>query len=236
MKFDLFNYLQHLKLKAPSMNYTTKILAFLFFFGGIQLFKAQISDSLELKEFTDIKEALSNPDKVFKLNLSNQQLKQEDYSKLANFKNLQELNLSNDHLSEIPKSIFELRNIRVLNLSGNDFKVIPKQIANLKNLEELFLESEPNLNIDRSLVQLKQLPNLKKLHLENNSLKSAPKHLNDLPQLQEIFLQKNPINLKLKDVNHLKNLKLLHISNKNNFTPQNLKEIENFGIKLDFLN
>ena len=80
----------------------TKLLTMtaLFF---CQLFIAQNSiDSTQIKkEYTNIENALKNPEKVYRLNLSNQNIsvKSVDWIK---FSNLEYLNLSNDHLKTIP--------------------------------------------------------------------------------------------------------------------------------------
>jgi Leucine-rich repeat (LRR) protein len=99
-------------------------------------------DSTQIKrEYSNLEEALQNPEKVYRLNLSNQniELPKESWSK---FINLQYLSFENDHLKEMPKEIGLLKNLKVLDLSGNDFKILPKTISELVNLEELFLNNE----------------------------------------------------------------------------------------------
>jgi len=87
---------------------------------------AQNSDTaIYIKNFTNLEEALKNPNEVFRLDLSNQLLNNTQLEALTKFKNLRFLSLKNDHLKEVPKSISELTNLRVLDLSGNDFKFLP---------------------------------------------------------------------------------------------------------------
>ena len=58
----------------------------------------------KIKEYTSLSEALKEPEKVLRLNLSNQNinLSNENWSK---FINLEYLSLKNDHLKEIPSAI-----------------------------------------------------------------------------------------------------------------------------------
>jgi transposase len=55
------------------------------------------------REFNDLNDALKNPERIYRLNLSNQnKLDGVDWSK---FINLEYLSLKNDHLKEIPSGI-----------------------------------------------------------------------------------------------------------------------------------
>lgn len=93
------------------------------------------------KEFTSLSEALKNPEKVIRLNLSNQEMSvtNNDWSK---FINLEYLSLKNDHLKEIPIGITKLVSLKTIDLSGNDFVKLPDEFSNLINLEELYLNDE----------------------------------------------------------------------------------------------
>lgn len=43
------------------------------------------------------------------------------------FQNLQELNLSDNEIREIPKDLSGLKNVAILNLNGNDFSNVSKK-------------------------------------------------------------------------------------------------------------
>lgn len=92
-------------------------------------------------EFKNLKEALKSPEKVFRLNLSNQPVNLPD-SIWSTFINLEYLSLKDDHLIEFPKGITRLKKLKTLDLSGNDFKEIPVQFLELSNLEELYLNDQ----------------------------------------------------------------------------------------------
>jgi Leucine-rich repeat (LRR) protein len=78
------------------------------------------SESLEKEPvFYSLEEALQTPLKVYKLDLSSNQLK------------------------TLPKEMAELKNLKTLDLSNNQFNTLPKEIAELKNLQELYLGKNP---------------------------------------------------------------------------------------------
>jgi Leucine-rich repeat (LRR) protein len=184
------------------------------------------------KEYTNIDEALKNPESVYKLDLSNQEisLKNEQW-KL--FINLEYLNLKNDRLKEIPKEISNLKQLKVLNLSGNDFNSLPNEFSNLNNLEELFLNDEKNINLPKTLKILSKLPKLKSLHLENDNLYKLPNEINDLKSLESLYLNNNHFETipNLKPLDHLKYLDL----RENHIKPELLDQRNlNFGFKIIF--
>ncbi|MDQ3129856.1 MAG: TIR domain-containing protein [Acidobacteriota bacterium] len=67
-------------------------------------------------------------------------------------KNLQELYLDNNQLSELPKEIVELKNLKGLYLANNQLSELPKGIGELKNLQMLYLDNNPKLNIPQEIV------------------------------------------------------------------------------------
>ena len=86
------------------IKYSSFIL--LFFILTFQNVKSQSAlDSTQLnKELFSLDEALKSPDKVYRLNLSNQKLELSD-TILSKFTNLQYLSLENDHLTQVPAGI-----------------------------------------------------------------------------------------------------------------------------------
>jgi Leucine-rich repeat (LRR) protein len=182
------------------------------------------------KVYTNIDDALKNPEKVYKLNLSNQEVNlSNDQWKL--FINLEYLNLKNDGLKQIPKEISNLKRLKVLDLSGNEFKELPSEFSNLYNLEELYLNDEKNLKLTETLNVLAKLPKLKSLHLENDNLEELPNEINKLKSLESLYLNENKFKSipNLKPLDHLKFLDL----RKNNVKPELLDQKNlNFGFKI----
>ena len=135
------------------MKKIVQLSALLFFFSSLSF--AQIND--KEKEYTSMREALINPEKVYRLNLSNQDisLSSEQWSR---FVNLEYLNLKNDHLKEIPLEITKIKSLKTIDLSGNDFSKLPDAFSNLVNLEEIYLNDEKNMNLPKTLSILSKLP------------------------------------------------------------------------------
>ncbi len=52
---------------------------------------------------------------------------------------LNELNLSLNKFTNVPKSVFMLKNLVTLDIGGNQLTQVPEEIQNLKSLRELIL-------------------------------------------------------------------------------------------------
>lgn len=141
----------------------------LFSLLSINILKAQIRllTSHELQKarvYTSLEEALGAPEKVYRLDLSHQNLT--DISQeIATLKDLQELNISGNHFQEIPEAIFRLPRLQILYANHNQLYRISESIVFLQNLEELYLVGNPILEVS---YQIQNLPRLHKLELSQN--------------------------------------------------------------------
>ncbi len=86
--------------------------------------------------YTSVSEALKNPEKVYRLDLSKQKLKTVPKSVFSLY-NLQELILAKNKLQKIPPEIGNLSNLQKLDVSRNKIMEFPASIGNLTNLIEL---------------------------------------------------------------------------------------------------
>lgn len=207
-------------------------LVTLFQFGVVY---SQSTDGQLLKnEYTSIEEALKDPEKVVRLNLSNQSLAELPKG-LSKFKNLEYLSLRNDHLTTLSSEIGSLKKLKVLDLGGNDFSILPKGFAKLKNLEELYLDNDRNLDIQQDIEILSKLPKLKILHLDNDGIEKLPPNIKKLSHLESLTLRNNLLRVVPPQVKGLKNLKYLDLNN--NHLPTNLhlnQPINDHGLKIKF--
>ena len=192
----------------------------------------QISNSNDIKkEFTNIELALKDPDKVFRLNLSNQTLKLDGIS-WSKFINLEYLSLKNDHLKELPKEIILLSKLKILELSGNDFSVLPEDFWKLRSLEELFLNDEKNLNLEANIKIMSKMPSLRILHLENDNLNSVPNTIGSLKNLEFLYLNNNQFNEIPKEIKQLEHLQFLDMRDNKIIVPNRSEENLNFGFRI----
>lgn len=90
--------------------------------------------------FYSLDEAMRQPDKVYKLSLQHQQLK-ELPPEIIRFQNLQLLNLSHNKLKDVPESIGSLSRLQVLWLSHNRLNTLPEDMKLLQQLETLYISN-----------------------------------------------------------------------------------------------
>ncbi|MFT6997767.1 MAG: Leucine-rich repeat (LRR) protein [Cryomorphaceae bacterium] len=210
------------------------LLAFVFVLLFTNVKAQPALDSLQLnKEYTNLNEALKNPEKVYRLNLSNQKLQFSD-SIWSQFTNLQYLSFKNDHLKEIPEGVGFLKNLKVLDLSGNDFEVLPSSFENLTNLEELFLNDDKFLKFEKNIPVLSTLPNLKTLHIENDGLKSLPKDIYKLSHLESLYLNNNRFKQMPIEIEALEKLQFIDFHDNEYRLPIQDMQNENRGYKIRF--
>lgn len=209
-----------------------KAIAIIIFIQLVQYNNAfaQINDnSIISGEYIDMEDALKNPEKVIKLNLSNKTFKIPSDTIWSKFINLEYLSLKDDHLKEIPSGIGNLKNLKTLDLSGNDFKILPKTFSNLSNLGELFLNDEKKIDFNKSIFVIKDLPNLKIIHLENDNLSKIPKNLFLLNNLESLYINNNNFRSVPLEPKKIKKLKFIDLhDNKHKLVNQA------FGIKIQF--
>ena len=119
-----------------------------------------------------------------------EKLKIKDKEKIFN---LEELHISNDNLTELPKEIGILTNLKSLIIRCNNLKELPKEIFNLINLEKLRIISN---NLEISPDGIEKLINLEKLNIdiniinENFNFKSFPiKEIGKLNNLKDLSIR-----------------------------------------------
>ncbi len=128
------------------------------------------------KVYTSLSEALINPEKVYKLDLSKQKLKAFPMEVFKLY-NLQELSLAKNKLEEIPAEIGTLTNLEILNLEKNKLATLPSTIGNLTNLKELILNRN---EIYKLPPEIGNLLNLVKLDLWSNDIDEFPEEISKL--------------------------------------------------------
>lgn len=156
----------------------------------------------------------NDPLKVTSLNLSEQKLTQLPL-KIADMKNLQELNLSGNRLDlwQAMPLLKKLKKLKILDLSDNELEVLPKSLGQLTNLTTLDLSRNKLSDLS---IETEQLKKLQYLDLDNNNLRRFPAEINKLIHLQSVSLSHNKLSV-LPRLDSLKNLRELNLS-LNNFT------------------
>ena len=107
---------------------------------------------------------------------------------MAPYAHVNEFNVSNNRLRELPKGICDMnKSLRHLVADHNELKSIPEFLTCLGKLQILSLQS----NQIHSLPALAGLDSLQKLDLSNNKLEALPETLVLLPSLQRLDLRFN---------------------------------------------
>ena len=163
----------------------------IFLFLLLNLFgysQVQLLDSVSLAlqaEFTDLKEALKQPDQVIKLNLRKHNLK-EIPIEVCSFKNLQYLDVSKNKIKSIPDSITKLQNLQFLIVSKNDLEALPNNIGDLKSLRHFNASQN---RIGRIPYSFGKLENLEYLDMWDNELDYFPETMKNLVNLEVMDLR-----------------------------------------------
>ena len=190
--------------KLLRINFMQKLIFTFIFILSVAICFAQ-----EDKEYTSLEEALANPNEVYKLDLSDQDLTAFP-KEILQFKNLEKLYLMNNQLTELPAEISELQNLESLLLVDNQFTEFPKEVCSLKNLEYLYL---PDNQLQNLPAEISELQKLRILVLNDNQLKILPPELGSLQSLEDLRLNRNQLSTFPLAITELPNLESLDLDN-----------------------
>ncbi len=141
------------------------------------------------KTFTNLQEAMANPEKVYKLKLSNpKKILKEIPAEVFQFKNLQELDISTNQIKKLPDELFKLLNLQVLDVSFNQIQEIPSAIGQLKNLQSLICKG---CRLTKLPVEVAKLQQLHTLDVFANRIKTFPLEMSKLTNIRTINILRN---------------------------------------------
>ncbi len=145
-------------------------------------------DSLSLdtaRIYTDLAQALKEPDNVIRLSLRKQKLKEMPLE-ILKFRNLQYLDLSKNNIKELPAEIGELKNLQYFSIMKSDLEIFPPELGKLTNLKWLVMNQNEMILIPP---QIGNLINLEYLDLWSNNLDHFPEELKNLKKLKTLDLR-----------------------------------------------
>lgn len=166
----------------------------------------------------------------------------------ADERNLTELDLSENQLTQLPPQITRLKNLTTLNLSWNQLTQLLPEITELKNLTTLYLVSNQltqlppeitefkNLTtlslgfnqLTRLLPEITELKNLTTLYLTGNQLTQFPLEITELTNLTTLDLSGNPQIQLPSEITELRNLTTLYLTgNQLTELPPEILELKN---------
>lgn len=115
---------------------------------------AQTLPQETLKEqtlYTSMKEALKNPEQVYRLKLKLPRKCDSIPEEVFQLTNLQELRLTGCHLNIINKNIGKLKNLRFLHLNRNNLVRLPEEFTQLTRLVLLDISRNPLVELPESM-------------------------------------------------------------------------------------
>ncbi len=123
---------------------------------------------------------------------------------------LTHLYLSYNQLTELPREIGNLTQLTNLDLSNNKLTQLPNEIGNLTQLTQLYLYNNQLTQLPSEIGQLTQLT---KLSLSNNKLTQLPTEIGQLTQLTELYSGNNQLTQLPSEIGNLTQLTYLYLSN-----------------------
>lgn len=215
---------------------------FLVFYGNLLAQNTNFSlgttpDSL--KVYKSLDEAFKNPEKVYILDLGDQELGkippkigqlvnlQQLYlygnalkqipPELGQLTNLRKLDLYNNELSSLPPDFTQLKQLVYLDVGENRFRAIPPRLLAMKSLTDLYIYGNRIRKIPDEITQLKSLESLRlgrglRFFSGGNSIKSLPDNFGDLQNLRELYLPDNCLRQLPGSFSRLKKLQWLDLS------------------------
>lgn len=106
-------------------------------------------------------------------------------------------------------------NVKSLDLSRQHITQLPKEITQLTNLEKIDMGSNPELDLNQAFDLLKQIKSLKELELTDCKLKTIPNNISQLSNLEELSLDDNELTEFPAPIKQLNNLKYLSLFSNN---------------------
>ena len=164
-----------------------------------------INELLIAEVYTSMKEALKEPEKVYKLDLSGHKLT-ELPSEILELPNLQFLSIGSNKFGEFPQEILELEKLQVLYMPSCGLRALPQDMDRLKHLKHLSIPGNLIRELPPSFFRLDEL---KLLDIYVNLLERLPPEIKGLRSLDALDISMNPIAELPEELGELSNLRML---------------------------
>jgi Leucine-rich repeat (LRR) protein len=175
------------------------------------------------------------PEKLRVLLLDSLEL-QELPANVARFINLEQLSVVHNPNIEWSAAFDQLESLPLefLNLQQNNIEALPKSITKIKTLKDLKL-SYNQLRDEDSYTFLSQLPELYALWIDFNDLEIVPEQLGLLSQITFLYMDGNRLSSMPVSMRNMTTLSVLHVGY-NNFTELSERFIEMPGLMMVHIN
>jgi hypothetical protein len=175
---------------------------------------AHFSPQKRSQKYTDLQEALDNPESVRRLVLHRKDLDSLP-PEIGQLENLEYLVLDGNNLKTLPEEIGQLKKLYYLSVKFNDLRELPASIGELENLEELELDHNKLKSIPESIGNL---GNLRYLNIGKNDLNHLPVRLWECTSLVELDIANSGTMLQIPGgIQNLNQLEILRIDRSTQF-------------------
>lgn len=191
-----------------------------------QIYRLNLSE----KKLTEIPENVYKMKNLQELNISNNQIS--EISKIELLDRLQILNIGMNKFSVLPESIIHLKHLKIFDVFWNDIHSFPDSFYNNDSIEELDMTSMFKFDFSSNLPKIHRLKNLKKLNLGNNQIADLKISFSGLKNLTEFgYIRQDSVNLRelIIRLDSCPRLKIIHLS------VNNIKSLPKEIILLDSL-
>lgn len=154
-----------------------------------------IKKNRALFEYTDIKTAIKEKEKVLSIDVASQGLKKLP-KKLSQLDKIVSINLLGNEFESFPTVLSKLTTLDEISLSSNNLKFVGPEIGNLKNLRILIMNNNQLTELPK---EIGELTNLLYLEIGNNQLTTLPEEIKYLTSLQELHIERNKLSDKEKE-------------------------------------
>jgi Leucine-rich repeat (LRR) protein/GTPase SAR1 family protein len=146
-------------------------------------------------------------------------------AEIGRLTNLTMLHLAGNQLTTLPTEIGKLTNLTVLNLYSNQITTLPTEIGKLTNLTELYLDDN---HLTMLPAETGKLTNLNKLSLSGNKLTMLPTEIGEFANLRQLDLSNNQLSSLPAEIGRLANLTVLYLGgNQLGSLPAEIRQLTN---------
>lgn len=111
-------------------------------------------------------------------------------AEILELKQLEQLVLEENYISQLPEDITRLRNLKTLYFWENNIASLPEGFSLLKKLTGVSLAAN---NFSAFPPQLTKMPNLKFVDVSDNDISSIPPEISNMKSLETLVIRGNPI-------------------------------------------
>lgn len=181
------------------------------------------ADKYKLSEdvFPRDKEALQN---LNELDISNKGIN-ELPKEIGALVNMTSLKINDNNIEELPHEIGKLTNLSILSMNNNNIKELPPELYQLTNLLVLLCSNNSISFVSQDIINLQ---NLIGFFAKNNEIVKFPENLLKLSKLEVLCLSENRLKVMPNDITDLSSLKMLALSDNDiKELPQSIARLTN---------